>query len=131
MKLMVRLTDGWNHWDVVVNVQHDPLGEGETFMWDEATYEAARYLPKDVIISYSEMERYLTEQGYGPFKNFEEMLDEALYQENVVWVDYLKGFVQLWPVDSRVMPPNVKLGPVSNEMPATNRYVPQGPARRG
>lgn len=127
MKVMVRLTNGWDYWDVVVNVQHDPMEEGITFMWDEAVYEAARYLPKEMIISYPMMEERLTEQGHGPFKDFEEMMREALYwEESIVWVDYLEGFVQVWPVDSRVMPPNAKLGPVSNEMPARNRYIPQG-----
>ena len=63
MKVMVRLTDGYEHWDNVVNVQHDPLDEGESFMWEEAVYEAARYLPKELIISYSVMEEYLIKQG--------------------------------------------------------------------
>ena len=124
MKVMVRLTDGWDYWDVVVKVAHDPYEEGDTFDWAEAVYEAARYLPRELIIPYDKMEEYLSSIGEGPFNSFSELLDAAFCQEWVVHVDYLKGFIQVWPADSRVVPPNSKLGPVSNELPARERYKP-------
>lgn len=122
MKIMVRLFDGWDWWDNVVEAEKDPEFGFDDY---ELVYEGAKYIPERWI-DYETIEKLASEE-LGHHADFDEVMDYADNQEMLIYLDYNNKFVQLWVGDSRPVPPNSKLGPVQMEFPDRDRFRSMAP----